>query len=86
MLTSTGTSPVTVNFRLRSAGAGFSIVGGSLPVTLNPNQSVTLQVQYLPTTTGTGSGQITISSNSTSGGTTVGSAERDQIPQHPTRS
>jgi hypothetical protein len=69
-LTSTGTAPATVN-SAATTGAGFTIVGGSLPVTLNPGQAVTLQVQFLPTTTGTASGQITISSNSSTGSTTV---------------
>jgi hypothetical protein len=69
-LTSTGTSPLTVS-SATIAGTGFTIVGGSLPVTLNPRQAVTLQVQFLPTTTGTASGQITISSNSSTGSTTV---------------
>src|SRR5207302_167503 len=39
-LTSTGTSPVTVN-SAAITGAGFTIVGGTLPVTLNPTQLVT---------------------------------------------
>jgi hypothetical protein len=69
-LTSTGTSPVTVN-SAAITGAGFTIVSGSLPVTLNPNQAVTLQMQFLPTATGSASGQITISSNSSTGGTTA---------------
>jgi hypothetical protein len=67
-LTSTGTSPVTVN-SAAITGAGFTIVAQSFPVTLNPTQSLTLQVQFQPTSTGTASGQITISSNSTTGGT-----------------
>jgi len=69
-LTSTGTSPVTVN-SAAITGSGFSIVAQSFPVTLNPNQSLTLQVQFDPTATGTASGQFTISSNSTTGGTAV---------------
>jgi Abnormal spindle-like microcephaly-assoc'd, ASPM-SPD-2-Hydin len=69
-LTSTGTSPVTVN-SAAITGAGFTIVAQSFPVTLNPTQSVTLQVQFNPTAGGAASGQITISSNSTAGGTAV---------------
>jgi hypothetical protein len=69
-LTSAGTSPVTVNAAAIS-GTGFTIVGGSFPVTLNPAQTLTLQVQFEPTTTGALTGQITISSNSTSGSTAV---------------
>ncbi len=52
-------------------GAGFTIVGGSFPVTLNPTQTLTLQLQFKPTTAGALTGQITISSNSTSGSTAV---------------
>ena len=69
-LTSTGTSPVTVN-SAAITGAGFTIVGGGLPVTLTPTQSLTLQVQFNPTATGTAGGQITISSNSSTGGTAL---------------
>ena len=69
-LTSTGTSPVTVN-SVAASGAGFTIVGGSLPVTLNPTQSTTLQVQFDPTSPGAASGQVAISSNSTSGSAAV---------------
>jgi hypothetical protein len=54
-LTSAGTSPATVN-SAAITGAGFTIVGGSLPVTLNPTQSITLQVQYLPTSAGAARG------------------------------
>jgi Domain of unknown function (DUF4082)/Abnormal spindle-like microcephaly-assoc'd, ASPM-SPD-2-Hydin len=67
-LTSSGTAAVTVN-SASIAGAGFSIVAGSFPVTLNPNQSVTLKLQFLPTTAGAATGKLTISSNSTSGST-----------------
>jgi hypothetical protein len=67
-LTSTGTSAVTVN-SAAIRGAGFTIVGGGFPVTLNPTQTLTLQVQFEPTTAGAVTGQLAISSNSTSGGT-----------------
>ncbi len=69
-LTSTGTSPVTVTSAVITGG-GFTIVGGNLPATLSPTQSLTLQVQFNPTATGAASGQLTISSNSSTGSTTV---------------
>jgi hypothetical protein len=69
-LTSTGTAPVTVT-SVAISGAGFTVVAQSLPMTLNPTQSVTLQIQFLPTASGAASGQITISSNSATGGTAV---------------
>jgi Abnormal spindle-like microcephaly-assoc'd, ASPM-SPD-2-Hydin len=69
-LTSTGTTPVTVN-SAAIVGAGYTIVGGGFPVTLNPTQTLTLQLQFAPTTAGTLTGQLTISSNSTSGSSAV---------------
>jgi fibronectin type 3 domain-containing protein len=51
------------------SGAEFTTVGGSFPLTLNPAQTATLQVKFLPTAAGAATGQLTISSNSTSGGT-----------------
>jgi hypothetical protein len=69
-LTSTGSSPVTVN-SAAITGTGFTIVAQSFPVTLSPNQSLTLQVQFEPSTTGSLTGQIAISSNSSSGSTAV---------------
>ena len=67
-LTSTGASPVTVN-SVAITGDGFSVIGGSFPITLNPSQSMSLQVQFSPAATGTVGGQMTISSNSTNGST-----------------
>jgi hypothetical protein len=69
-LTSTGTSSVTVN-SASITGSGFTTVGGSFPVTLNQGQSLTLQVQFKPTVAGSATGQLTISSNSSSGSTTA---------------
>jgi hypothetical protein len=68
-LTSTGSAPVTIN-AATVTGAGFSVSGANFPVTLNPNQAVTLQVQFDPTTAGAASGQMTVTSNSTTGATT----------------
>jgi hypothetical protein len=69
-LTSTGSSAVTVNSAAIS-GAGFSIIAGSFPVTLNTNQSVAVQVQFRPVAAGSDTGKLTISSNSSSGSTTA---------------
>ena len=67
-LTSSGTTPVTVNSG-SVTGAGFTIVGASFPVTLNPTQTLVLSLQFKPTTAGAATGQLTVSSNSTTGGT-----------------
>jgi hypothetical protein len=81
-LTSTGTSPVTVN-SASITGAGFTIVAQSFPATLNPMQSVTLQVQFDPIATGAASGQITINSNSTTGGTALVTLSGTGAPANP---
>ena len=67
-LTSTGTSAVTVNSAAIS-GASFTVSGGSFPVTLDPGQQLTLDVQFNPTTSGKATGQLTV--NSTSSGNPV---------------
>jgi Abnormal spindle-like microcephaly-assoc'd, ASPM-SPD-2-Hydin len=69
-LTSSGTSAVTVN-SVTVAGGGFAVSGASFPATLNPGQSVTIQVSFDPTVAGAASGTITVSSNSSSSSTTT---------------
>ena len=63
-LSSTGAAAVTVN-SAAITGAGFSFSGMSLPATLNPGQNAVLNVAFAPTTSGSASGTVTISSNST---------------------
>ncbi len=67
-LTSTGTAAVTVN-SVTLSGAGFSISGATFPITLNPQQTVTLSVQFDPTTSGAVSGQLIITNTSSTNGT-----------------
>ena len=50
--------------------------GATFPVTLNPTQSVTLNVQFDPATAGAATGQVTIQSNSSTNGTAVVQSER----------
>ena len=69
-LTSTGTGSVTVN-SATVTGTGFSFSGASFPLTLNPNQSVTLSVQFDPTAAGTATGSLTIVSTSSTNPTTI---------------
>jgi hypothetical protein len=45
-------------------GNGFSVSGSGFPVTLNPGQTLTLNVQFAPTVAGSATGQLTITSNS----------------------
>ena len=61
-LTSSGTSPVTIS-SASIQGSGFNLIGGSFPITLNPQQSATLQIQFKPTAAGAITGTLAISSN-----------------------
>lgn len=69
-LRSAGTEALTINAASLS-GAGFSVSGGSFPVTLNPNQQVVLLVQFVPTAAGSATGKLTITSDASSGATTL---------------
>lgn len=62
-LTSSGTTAVNVS-SANVTGTGFTLSGITFPITLNPGQTAALNVAFLPTTTGTVSGQVTISSTS----------------------
>ena len=62
-LTSSGTAAVTVN-SIAVTGSGFSLSPVSLPLTLNPGQATSITLTFDPTTTGSMTGQLTISSNS----------------------
>lgn len=70
VMSSVGTAAVTVN-SAAATGTGFSVSGVKFPITLSPGQTATLSVQFAPSTSGSSSGQLTITSNSSSGPTTT---------------
>jgi hypothetical protein len=62
-VTSSGTAPLTINSGAIS-GTGFSLLGGnSFPTTLNPGQAIVISVQFDPASSGSVTGQLTISSS-----------------------
>ena len=63
ILTSTGTAAVTVKAATLT-GTGFTLSGDTFPLTLNPSQTATLNVKFDPTTAGSKTGQLAITSNS----------------------
>lgn len=65
VLGSVGSLPVTVS-AIAVTGSGFSAVNPALPLTLNPGQTVTLNIAFDPTVTGLLPGLLTITSNATS--------------------
>jgi hypothetical protein len=63
-VTNTGNSNVAIS-GFTPTGAGYSIVSGSGAVTLSPNQSTSVSVQFAPTVAGTANGSVKILSNAT---------------------
>jgi hypothetical protein len=62
VLTNSGGSGVTIS-QATATGAGFSINGLTLPLTLGAGASVTFSVVFAPQTSGSASGKITVVSN-----------------------
>jgi hypothetical protein len=60
-LTNTGGSSVTLS-QANATGAGFSVSGLNLPITLTANQSVTFSATFRPTSAGAASGSLTVTS------------------------
>jgi hypothetical protein len=69
-LTSTGTVPVTIG-GATLIGAGFTLSGSSFPATLTQGQEATLNIDFTPTGVGQATGQLTITSNSSTNETDV---------------
>ena len=63
-VTNTGNSNVSIS-GMSATGSGFSITGGGSAVTLSPNQSTSVTVQFAPTVAGSANGSVTIASNGT---------------------
>jgi hypothetical protein len=69
-ITNTGNSNVVIS-QITLSGAGYTMTGGSAPVTLTPSQNITLSVQFSPNVAGTVNGNISIVSNATGSPATV---------------
>lgn len=68
--TASGTLPVSIGSATLS-GTGFTIVGATFPITLNPGQSITLNVQFDPKALGATTGQLSVASSALTNGTAV---------------
>jgi hypothetical protein len=69
-ITNTGNANVTIS-QITLGGSGFTMTGGSAPVTLSPSQNLTLTVQFSPTIAGAVNGSISIVSNATGSPVTI---------------
>jgi hypothetical protein len=78
-LSSTGTAAVTISSATIS-GSGFSVSGATFPLTLNPGKTATLTVAWVPVTSGTASGTLTISSDSSTNPKATVSLTGDGVP------
>jgi hypothetical protein len=63
-VTNAGNSNVQIS-QIAASGAGYTLSGASVPVTLAPSQKMTFSVIFSPTVTGAVSGSVTITSNAT---------------------
>jgi Abnormal spindle-like microcephaly-assoc'd, ASPM-SPD-2-Hydin len=61
-ITNTGNADVTIS-QINIGGTGYTLTGGGSPVTLTPNQTMTITVHFSPTSAGTDSGSVSIVSN-----------------------
>lgn len=69
-ITSNGKAPLMIS-AARLTGAEFTVNGAVFPLTLGPAQTVTLSVKFNPTIAGAAIGQLSITSNSSTGTTTL---------------
>ena len=70
IITNTGNSNVVIS-QITLSGAGYTMTGGSGPVTLTPLQTLTVSVQFDPTVPGTVNGNVSILSNATGSPATI---------------
>jgi hypothetical protein len=61
-LTNSGGSSITIS-QATATGAAYSMTGMSMPTTLMPGQSTSFNVKFTPTTAGSASGNLSITSN-----------------------
>ncbi|MGB2665888.1 MAG: choice-of-anchor D domain-containing protein, partial [Candidatus Acidiferrum sp.] len=79
--TNTGNANVQIS-QITESGAGFTLSGASTPVTLTPNQTLTFSVVFSPTTAGSATGSVTVTSNSTGSPTTIAVTGTGQAVSH----
>lgn len=69
-VTNTGNANVTVT-QITESGAAFTLTGAGTPVTLSPGQNFTFSVVFAPSSVGTASGAVTVTSTATGSPKTI---------------
>lgn len=82
-ITSTGTAALTISSASIS-GTGYSLSGAALPLTLNPKQTATLNVRFVPTAAGSRTGALTVKSNAATNPTATVSLSANATSTQPT--
>jgi Abnormal spindle-like microcephaly-assoc'd, ASPM-SPD-2-Hydin/Protein of unknown function (DUF1573) len=70
MVTNTGTATLTIT-QLAASGAGFSVSGVTLPITVNAGKSGSFSVKFTPTTAGAAAGSVSMTANTSPAVTTI---------------
>jgi len=70
-LTNSGTGVLTIS-QLSATGTGYSTSALTLPLSLNPSQTVTFNVQFAPPSAGSASGSVSIVSNAPNSPAVIG--------------
>ncbi len=78
-LTNSGGANLTIS-QAAATGAGFSVTGLSLPLTLVPNQSMTFGVAFAPTSSGASPGSLSIAMSGSSTSLAVGLSGTGVMP------
>ena len=81
LITSSGTAALTISASAVS-GAGFSLIGPTFPVTLQPGQQVTLEIQFDPTATGAVIGGVTLTTNTSAGTASISLTGTGEAPSY----
>jgi len=71
-LTNAGTSAAVQISQVTVSGPGFTVTGVTLPVNLAAGQSVTVSIDFKPTSAGSTSGKVSIASTATNSNISVG--------------
>ncbi len=70
VITNTGNSDAQIS-QITAGGTGFGVGGAGTPVTLTPGEILTISVSFSPSTAGSASGSVTVTSNATGSPATV---------------
>jgi hypothetical protein len=81
-VTNTGNANVAIS-GVAATGTGYSIVSGAGAVTLSPNQSTSVSVQFAPSAAGAVSGSVKILSNATGSASSVALSGTGVAPPQP---